>query len=291
MTTTGLTARQRRGLTLGVSLAPAVLLLGALFCLPLLRLALLSVLDEFPTPTTRFTLENYLEVVTRAFHVESIITSLKLSLIVTLATALLGYPIAYYLVRATSRAKSLILLAIISPLLISIVVRSLGWLILLGQEGVLNQVMRFLRIIDQPVQLLYNFPAVVVGEIHILLPFMVLSLTTALGQIPPSLEEGASILGAGPVRRFLQITLPLSAPGLISGIVLVFVLTMGSYVTPQMLGGGKVNVVTTDIYSTMMVDFDWPLGASLSIITLSLTLTAVIAANRLQSRMLGGAVR
>lgn len=282
---------KRRSITVLVALAPALVLLGALFLLPLLQLASLSVTDSFPNPTETFTLANYIEAFTRAYHLESLGTSLWLSTVTMVCAAVLGYPLAYYLVHSDSRAKSFILMAILSPLLISIVVRSIGWLILLGQEGLVNGLLQFVGIVDEPVQLLYTFGAVVIGEINILMPFMVLSLTTSLGQIPASLHEGAQVMGAGPVRRFFRITLPLSAPGLISGCMLVFILTMGSYITPQMLGGGKVKVITTDIYSRMMVDFNWPLGAALAIVTLAFTLTFIMLINMLQSRLMGGMTR
>ncbi len=286
-----MTASRRRLVSFLISISPALILIGALFLLPLLRLMQLSTTDAYPQPSESFTFENYAEIFTRAFHLTSLVTSLELAAVVTVITAILGYPLAYYLVHSTSRYKALILLAIISPLLISVVVRSIGWLILLGREGVVNQLLLSLGLIPEPVQLLYNFMTVVVGEVNILMPFMVLSLTTSLSQIPRSLEEGASVMGAGAARRFLWVTLPLSAPGLISGAMLVFILTMGSYVTPQMLGGGKVNVITTDIYSRMMVDFDWPMGAALAVVTLLLTLSVVVIMSRIQSRLMGGMTR
>ncbi|GAA3739096.1 ABC transporter permease [Leifsonia bigeumensis] len=286
-----MTASRRRLVSLLISISPALILIGALFLLPLLRLIQLSTTDAYPKPSEVLTFENYAEIFARAFHLTSLVTSLELAVVVTVITAVLGYPLAYYLVRSTSRYKALILLAIISPLLISVVVRSIGWLILLGREGVVNQLLLSLGLVSEPLQLLYNFMTVVVGEVNILMPFMVLSLTTSLSQIPRSLEEGASVMGAGAVQRFLRVTLPLSAPGLISGAMLVFILTMGSYVTPQMLGGGKVNVITTDIYSRMMVDFDWPMGAALSVVTLLLTLSVVVVMSRIQSRLMGGMTR
>ncbi|MBX3090075.1 MAG: ABC transporter permease [Cryobacterium sp.] len=286
-----LNARQRRLSTASLALAPAVILLIALFGLPLLQLALISFRDSFPKATVAFTLENYFEIFSRPFHVESLGTSLLLAAVVTVITAVLGYPLAYYFVHSSSRIKSVIFLAILSPLLISVVVRSIGWLILLGQEGVINQTLVFLGILQEPIQMLYNFGAIVIGEVNILMPFMVLSLTTSLGQIPDSLYEGAEIMGATPFRRFLRITLPLSAPGLVSGAVLVFILTMGSYITPQMLGGGKVKVITIDIYTRMMQDFDWPVGAALAIVTMIFTLSIILLINRLQSKLMGGLTR
>ena len=286
-----MSALRRRQCSVLLALAPALLLIGTLFLVPLLRLAQLSLTDRYPEPSELFTLTNYLEAVSRPFHRNSLITSLKLATSVTVITLILGYPLALFLVRSTSRYKAIVLLAIISPLLISVVVRSIGWLILLGREGVVNQLLQALQLIDEPHQLLFNFTAVVVGEVNILLPFMVLSISTSLSQIPASLEDAAAVMGAGAVRQFACITLPLSAPGLISGSVIVFVLTMGSYVTPQMLGGGKVNVITTDIYSRVMVDFEWPMGSALAIITLLFTISVVLLMNRVQNRMLGGLAR
>ncbi len=286
-----LNATQRRISTVVLALAPAVILLVVFFGLPLLQLALISTKDAFPNTTNAFTFENYVEVFTRAFHVESLATSLWLSFVVTVITAILGYPLAYYFVHSSSRVKSIIFLAVLSPLLISVVVRSIGWLVLLGQEGIANQILQFFGIVEEPLQLLYTFGAVVVGEVNILMPFMVLSLTTSLGQIPRSLHEGAEVMGATPVRRFFRITLPLSAPGLVSGAVLVFILTMGSYITPQMLGGGKVKVITIDIFTRMMIDFDWPVGAALAIITMLFTVSIILLLNRIQTKLLGGVTR
>ena len=207
-----MSALRRRQWSVVLALAPALLLIGTLFLVPLIRLAQLSLTDRYPEPSELFTLANYLEAVSRPFHRNSLITSLKLATIVTVITLILGYPLALFLVRSTSRYKAIVLLAIISPLLISVVVRSIGWLILLGREGVVNQLLQALQLIDEPHQLLFNFTAVVIGEVNILLPFMVLSISTSLSQIPPSLEEAAAVMGAGAVQQFAYVTLPLSAP-------------------------------------------------------------------------------
>jgi putative spermidine/putrescine transport system permease protein len=230
------------------------------------------------------TIKNYGELFSSSFHLSSFITSLKLSIIVTILTAIVGYPVAYYLVRSNSRWKGVIFIAILSPLLISLVVRSLGWLIMLGRQGIINRILVTLGIVDEPVQLIYTFWAVVVGEIHVLLPFMVLSITSVLYQVPKSLEDAAGILGASPLKTFLRVTLPLSIPGVVAGCFLVFALTMGSYITPQMLGGGKVGVVTLDIYDRMMVILDWPLGAALAVVLMALTLCAAMSMGMAQRK-------
>jgi putative spermidine/putrescine transport system permease protein len=280
--------RLRLNWSLLLSVLPGLLLILVFFVVPLWRMVTLSFVDDFRHPTT-FTLENYVRILTTSFHLRSFLTSIRLSAIVTVLTALVGYPVAYFLVRSDSRFKSLVFIAIISPLLISLVVRSLGWLMLLGRRGVINGFLLRVGIIDEPLQLIYTFGAVVVGMVHILLPFMVLSITSVLSQVPATLEEAAAILGASPWRRFVRVTLPLSLPGLLAGSFLVFTLTMGSYITPQMLGGGRVNVVTLDIIDRMLVVFDWPLGSALAVSLMILTLLAAVIMVFIQRRF-GGTV-
>jgi len=258
------------------SLLPGSLLLTLFFLIPLLLLFVVSLLDRFPHPSA-LTIDNYGELFSSSFHLRSLLTSVKLAVVVTILTAVVGYPVAYYLVRSRSRWKGVVFIAILSPLLISLVVRSLGWLILLGRQGVINRLLVTFGLADEPVQLIYTFWAVVVGEIHVLLPFMVLSITSVLNQVPQSLEDAAGILGASPAQTFRRVTLPLSLPGVVAGCFLVFALTMGSYVTPQMLGGGKVGVVTLDIYDRMMVILDWPLGSALAVVLMILTLFAAMS--------------
>jgi putative spermidine/putrescine transport system permease protein len=270
--------------TLILSLSPGLLVVGFFFALPLIVLFWVSLTDQFPG-ASHVTLKNYLEVLQSRFHLRSFLTSLKLSVVVTLLTGLIGYPISYYLVRVKSRWKGVVFIAILSPLLISLVVRSLGWMILLGRQGIINWILVQLGLIDQPIQLIYTFWAVIVGEVHVLLPFMVLSITSVLNQVPSSLEDAAGILGAPPWRRFVSVTLPLSAPGLIAGCFLVFALSMGSYITPQMLGGGKVGVVTLDIYDRMLVIMDWPVGAALAVVLMLSTLLAALGMGYIQKRL------
>ena len=270
--------------TLILSLSPGLLVVGFFFALPLIVLFWVSLTDQFPG-ASHVTLKNYLEVLQSRFHLRSFLTSLKLSVVVTLLTGLIGYPISYYLVRVKSRWKGVVFIAILSPLLISLVVRSLGWMILLGRQGIINWILVQLGLIDQPIQLIYTFWAVIVGEVHVLLPFMVLSITSVLNQVPSSLEDAAGILGAPPWRRFVSVTLPLSAPGLIAGCFLVFSLSMGSYITPQMLGGGKVGVVTLDIYDRMLVIMDWPVGAALAVVLMLSTLLAALGMGYIQKRL------
>src|SRR5699024_6505942 len=189
---------------------------------------------------------------------------LSLGVIVTVLTAVIGYPVAWYLSRSPSRWRHLVFLGVVSPLLVSIVVRTIGWTILLGNEGLINNLLIMLGFIDQPLGLMRSFWSVVVGMTHILLPFMVVAITSVLGKIDESLLESAAVLGAPPWKRFYKIALPLSVQGLASGSVIVFCLCVGAYITPIWLGRGHVNVMSIAIYEQMVVMVDWPLGSAAS---------------------------
>lgn len=197
--------------------------------------------------------------------------SISLGLWTSAISLVVGYPIAYYLARTTSPLRHYIFVAMFAPLLVSIVVRTFGWIVLLGSNGILNDLLR-LGLIDEPIVWLYNFPATVVGLVHVLLPFMVLSILSSLSHLDRSLEEAASILGARPWRVFFHVTLPLSAQGVFGGCAIVFSLSVGAYLTPRLLGGGRVQVLATEIYAQMLEVGDWStaalLGAVLTFVTL-----------------------
>jgi putative spermidine/putrescine transport system permease protein len=203
--------------------------------------------------------------------------SILLGFWTTLACLIIGYPIAYYLARTTSRLRHYVFVAIFAPLLVSIVVRTFGWIVLLGSNGILNDVLLRLGVIGAPVVWLYNFPATVVGLVHVFLPFMVLSIVSSLARIDQRLEEAATMLGAHPWRVFYYVTLPLSAHGIFGGCTIVFSLAVGAYVTPRLLGGGRVQVLSTEIYTQMLEVGDWGLAALLGAVLAFVTLLAITA--------------
>jgi putative spermidine/putrescine transport system permease protein len=163
-------------------------------------------------------------------------------------TIVIGYPVAYYFVRSRSRYKHWIFLGVISPLLVSIVVRTIGWTIVLGNEGLVNNLLRGLGVIREPLALMNGFWTVAVGLVHVLLPFMVLSIASVLGKIDPALEESAEILGANPFWTFWRVTLPLSIQGMAAGSILVFCLTIGA-TSPRGAGAGHGAVFHDDLRS------------------------------------------
>lgn len=266
----------RRRWALAGLLAPAGLILVALFAYPLVNILGISFLAKYPGPAP-LTGKHYAAFVVEPYFLRVTLTTFELALAVTLLTILIGYPVAYYFVRSRSRHKHLIFICVISPLLVSIVVRTLGWTILLGNEGLLNRLLLGFGLIREPLKLMGNFWAIVVGMVHVLLPFMVLSIAGVLGKIDPSLTESAAILGAHPARAFLRVTLPLSIQGIAAGSVLVFCLTIGAFITPWWLGRGKVLLFATTILDQILVLIEWPFGAAASMILVVMTLVILLA--------------
>jgi len=267
--------RKRRRLGVLVLLLPAAVLLGVLFVYPLANMAGLSVRSKFPGPWS-YTAEHYAKFATDPYFLRVTQTTFLLAIGVTVLTIVVGYPVAYYFVRSRSRYKHLIFLAVISPLLVSIVVRTIGWTIILGNEGLVNALLRALGVIREPLPLMNNVWAVMVGLVHVLLPFMILSIASVLGKIDPALEESAAILGANAARTFWRVTLPLSIQGIAAGSILVFCLTIGAYITPWWLGRGKVLLFSTTIYDQILVIIDWPFGAAAAMMLVAATLAILL---------------
>jgi putative spermidine/putrescine transport system permease protein len=188
-------------------------------------------------------------------------------------TLIVSYPIAYALVHARNRAvKAVILVIAITPLFLGEVVRTYSWIIVLGNNGFINAVLLGIGVIERPLQMMFTTFAVVVALVHVTLPVMVIMLAAALSHIDPNLEKAAHSLGAGPVRAFLTVTLPLSAPGIVAGVATAFAWTFSAFATPQLIGGGQVNMVSNLVYQLGLASFNFPFAASLSVGGLALTL-------------------
>lgn len=278
---------RKRAAGLLVLLLPGVLLLAVGLLWPFASMFGISLYDKYPQHAT-LTLANYQQFIGDPYHLTIVLRTFALAVVVTLLTAVIGYPVAWYLAWSESRFKHLIFLAVVFPLLVSIVVRTIGWTILLGNEGLVNSVLMWSGIVKAPLRLMQSFWSVVVGMTHILLPFMVLSIYSVLGKIDRSLIESAGVLGASPARTFLRVVLPMSIQGVAAGSVIVFCLCIGAYITPTWLGRGHVTVMSMSIYEQMVVTVEWPLGAAasmlLTVVTLAVLLLYAVFVKRLARR-------
>ncbi|MBN8203460.1 ABC transporter permease [Bacillus sp. NTK034] len=243
-------------------LAPSILILLGFFVLPLIVVLNNSILDESGT----ITFQHYLLYFKDQHYLAITFRSIKISILATIITLLIGYFIAYFTTRyiKSKKLKRIAYIIIISPLFTSAVVRSFGWMVILGNNGFINKTLLGLGIISQPLKLLYNETGIVIGLVYILAPFMILSITTVLENIDSRLEEAASDLGLSAFQTFIKVTLPLTVPGILAGSVMVFSLAISAYVTPAMLSGGKIQLIATVIYEQMMQVFNYQFGSAVA---------------------------
>lgn len=256
-------------------LSPTLLSLLAFFVAPVAILVMYSFYEAQPGGIMKpdFVLDNYWRFLGDPFHLGILWTTIKLGLGVTLITLIAGYPVAYGLARTRSRLlRSLGITAVLIPLMTSVVVRSYGWMILLASSGLINKLLLWLRLIDEPLQLMFTTLGVVIALGEVFLPFMILTIMPVIQGIDPALEQASMSLGASPVRTFWNVTLPLSMPGVAAGSILVFVLTIGAFATPRLVGGAKTQVVSVFVYDQALQLFNWPFGAATSMIILVIVL-------------------
>ncbi|QHP71707.1 ABC transporter permease [Bradyrhizobium sp. LCT2] len=275
------TTQRPNGLALFI--LPSALLFALFFFLPIGLMALMSVLTGNPVvaPKVAFTTRHYARMIDDPFYLEVIWTTIRIGLVTTLVALAIGYPLAHWMARIKSRTgHALLLMAVLAPMLTGIVVRTFAWMTLLSDKGVVNQTLMSLGVISQPLKLMYTETGIVVGLVHIYVPFMVLTLTGVIGRIDERLEQAAENLGASPLRAFLEVTLPLSLPGILAGSLLVFALAISAYVTPILLGGFQIMTLPILIYQQISANFNVGFAAALGIILLMISLGLVVAYNR-----------
>ena len=253
--------------------APLVIYMVVLYALPVVAMLLRS----FNDPT--WSLDRYKELVDDSVFFNTLSNTLYTAVIVTLGTLVLGYPVALALVR-TKKWAPLIIVIVLLPFWTSVLVRSYAWMVLLGRHGLINEALMASGLIDRPLRILNTPLAVYIGMIHILLPYMILPVANALRQIDPSLARAASGLGSPPWRTFLQVTLPLSIPGVAAGGLLVFVLSLGFYITPAMLGGPR-DITLSMLIANQVDQLNWAYAACLSGVLLATALVIIAACRRL----------
>jgi len=243
---------------------PMVLVLAIVFAVPIVCLIALSFFSMTGPATVgdELTLENYRAFFTDPFYFRILLNTFWLAGTVVLCCLVIGYPMSYFLARTRSRWRGLLLFMVVAPLLVSAVVRNIGWFPILSDRGLVNWVLLQSGLVTTPLQLIGNFTGVVIGLVHALLPFMILTLTTTIQRIEPELEEAAANLGAGPLRTFAHVLLPLSLPGIVGGALLVFTMAIAAYTTPVLMGGNRVLVMATFIGQQFRSVLDYALGAT-----------------------------
>ncbi len=277
--------RRERLVLLGLS-CPAVLLVTVTMILPVAWLFGLSFLGD----DGQLTLDHYRRMLEQPSYGRTFLTTFKVSLLTTAICIAAGYPLAYVMSQLPQRIANLCLIAVLLPFWTSVLVRTYAWLVLLQRRGLINDWGMQLGLWDQPLALVHNLTGTLVGMVHIMLPFLVLPLLGAMRAIDANYLNAAASMGASPAQAFRGVFLPLSLPGLAAGTMIVFILCLGFYVTPAVLGGGKVTMVSNQIAADIELFFNWGAASALGVVLLVLTLALLWIATRLlgPNRLLGG---
>jgi putative spermidine/putrescine transport system permease protein len=254
---------------------PAVIFLVAFFLVPLLAMGLRSVTDP---PGAG--LANYQRFFAEAAYVRVLTNTFWIALIATVTCLVIGYPFAYLMTIVPGRVAGILLIAVLLPFWSSLLVRTFAWQVLLRDTGVINRFLLGLGVIDEPLTLIRTTGGVIVGMSHILLPFMVLPMYAVMRRIDPEFGRAAANLGASPTTAFLRVFVPLSMPGVLAGCLLVFVLALGFYITPALLGGLKDQMISQLIVAQIQQRLDWGFGTAMSVLLVGITLVILFVASR-----------
>jgi len=266
--------------------APALLLFVAMLLVPLVLTLVLSfhVIRDMAGVQPGYTLHNYLQVVSDPYYGTIFLRTAGLAFAVTLLSVVLGVPETIVLARMRRPWQSLCLLIVLGPLLISVVVRTLGWEILLGNNGVINSLLRALDITEEPIRFVFTMTGVIIALTHVLVPFMVMSIWATLQKLDPQVEWAGRSLGGSPLRVFRRVVLPQIMPGVLSGSIIVFALSASAFATPALIGGRRLKVVATAAYDEFLGTLNWPLGASIVVLLLIANVAIVMGCSRLAER-------
>jgi spermidine/putrescine transport system permease protein len=262
-------------------LSPPVAWLVVFFVLPMLVMVLYSVWQTVDFKLVRtFTLANYANL-GKSLYATTFVRTVRISLMVTIVSALIGFPVAYYLARKVQRFRTILLVLIILPLWTSYLVRTFAWMLVLGTNGIVNYTLRSAGLIERPLTwLLYSDFAVTIALVHIYMPFMILPLYAVLEKLDRRLFEAAADLGAPAWRTFVHVTLPLALPGLVTGCLFVFIPSMGAFVTPELLGGTRSIMTGSIIAQQFGVAFEYPFGSAMALALMAIILGVASVALR-----------
>ncbi len=253
---------------------PVVLLVGGLFLLPVLRILAISFTEPVPG------VGNYVALFTQPLYLKIMATTARICIWTTLIALVLGYVVAYVMANVPAHVRSWMTICLLVPFWLSVLVRAFAWVLLLSREGVVNATLMALGMVDRPLTLLRNETGVLIGMVHYMIPYAVLPMLTNMLGIDRSLMAASRALGAGPVRTFLRVYLPLSLPGVLAAAVLVFIFCLGFFITPALLGGGKTVMVAQYIEFGISETMNWGISTALA----SALLAAVVLSLVLMSR-------
>jgi putative spermidine/putrescine transport system permease protein/spermidine/putrescine transport system permease protein len=259
--------RRRENAALMRLTLPALAIVLVLMVAPIAWLFSLSVIGADGGPST----ENYTRIWTDGAYVQIFITTFRVAVMVTALCVLLGYPVAYTMTILPDRWAQALILAVLVPFWTSLLVRTYAWLVLLQRRGIVNTTLVELGLIDRPIPLVNNMTGTVIGMVHVMLPFLILPLYAAMKATDGNLMRAAATLGSSPAHAFARVFLPLSMPGLIAGAMMVFVMCLGFYITPALLGGGKVQMIAQRIEHSVSLFPTWGPAAALAVVLLVLT--------------------
>ncbi|OZI25840.1 ABC transporter permease [Bordetella genomosp. 9] len=280
-------ASTARRVPLGASLAfPASLVVLLIIMVPLLQLVRYSFNHFDPSEMMQqaYTLENYTRFFADPYYRNVFLTTIGVAALCTVLALVLGFPVAYFLARTESRHKSLFVILLVFPLMVGSVVRAAGWMVILGNAGIVNAVLKRLGLIEHSLQLMYTPTAVVIGTTAVVMPYLILTLQSVLEGMDFSVEEAARNLGANFFTTFRRVVLPIAAPGVAAGTMLVFILCMNAYATPVLLGGTGLTMMAPALYDQITRASNWPFGAAMALILVCATLLMALLSNWLIHR-------
>lgn len=256
-------------------ITPGLIFLVLAFFFPALNMLSLSVVGP-ASEGGGFTLEHYAKFFTDDFYANVAIRTFRLSIIITAACVLIGFPLALIMSRSSNWVRSVLIILVILPLMTSVVIRTFGWLVILGPGGLLSWILQASGVIGRQISLMHTESGIVIAMVQVLLPFQVLTILGSLNRVGPELEEASRVMGAGFFQTIRLVSLPLSIPGIVSGSLLVFALSISSFITPSLVGGVRLPVMAGSIYQQVTGSFDWGFAAALSVLLLGATLVLVI---------------
>lgn len=273
---------------------PGLILFGAFFLAPLV--SLLSISFNPPAPgSLRFeptlTLKNFIKFFTNDLYYGSVYASLGFAAVTTLITIVIGYPLAFLVARTNRPGRNTFyLILILGAMQLDIIVRMFGMMVLLGDNGIINDLLRALGLVEDKISLMYNESGVITGLVQATLPLMVLPLIGVIRGIDTSLEEAARSLGAARWSTFWKITFPLSIPGIVAGSILVFGVSISSYAVPSIMGGGRVFTMSIHMYQQIMFQGAWQFGAAIGVVLFVISLVLIYIYHRASQRQIGGLI-